>query len=419
MEGKKQKRYFRLDKADGVAIERGLDKREGGRAIARSIGRSNSTVSDEVRRNRTVTRGPGKGGRADAVPDGACPRLLAWPWACNGRGRRRYHCSRPWRCEYSAARAQTLADALLSEARRGVNAREGDFEAMMAAVRADMARGLSPAQIAEARKGQFEVSASTLYRWIGSGCAGMSNMDLRRKVGYKTRKGGSGARPTPHGPERSYAAFPSLPADRRDSACEMDCVIGLARDRQCLLTLYHRPSRLQLALLLPEKTPSAVAAALGSLERAVGKREFARLFGTVLTDNGPEFSDFASIERSALPGKAARCEAHCCDVRQSQQKAGCERNHVELRKLLPKGRGISFDALDGRDCAELMSQLNSEPRPSLMGLSPIAMLRAAMPHEAEALTDALGMREVPYGRLDLTPRALSAARAERGLPPLL
>ena len=81
-------------------------------------------------------------------------------------------------------------------------------------------------------------------------------------------------------------------------------------------------------------------------------------------------------------------------MRQSQQKAGCGRNHVELRKLLPKGRGISFDALDGRDCAELMSQLNSMPRPSLMGLSPFSMLGAAMPEEAGALFDALG---VPRG----------------------
>ena len=105
-------------------------------------------------------------------------------------------------------------------------------------------------------------------------------------------------------------------------------------------------------------------------------------------------------------------------MRQSQQKAGCERNHVELRKLLPKGRGISFDALDGRDCAELMSQLNSMPRPSLMGLSPFSMLGAAMPEEAGALFDALGVREVPYGELDLTPNALNRARAERGLPPI-
>lgn len=74
--------------------------------------------------------------------------------------------------------------------------------------------------------------------------------------------------------------------------------------------------------------------------------------------------------------------------------------------------------LDGRDMAELMSQLNSEPRPSLLGASPIALLKAAAP-ESAGLLDALGVREVPYGGLDMTLRALSAARAERGLPPLL
>lgn len=418
MEERRGRPYFRLGRAERAAIERGLDGRESGRGIARSLGRSNATVSDEVRRNRTVAKGPGKGGRVEGVPEDACPRLLRWPWVCNGCRYRRYHCTRKWRCEYSAARAQALADGLLSEARRGVNAREADFEAMMAAVRADVARGLSPAQIAEARKGQFEVSASTLYRWIGRGYAGMSNMDLRRKVGYKPRRAASPARPTPHGPGRSHAAFLALPEEERAAACEMDCVMGRARDGQCLLTLYHRPSKIQLALLLPERSREAVAGTLGMLERALGGEAFGRLFGLVLTDNGAEFSDFEALERSALPGGAARCRVFYCDVRQSQQKAGCERNHVELRKLLPKGRGISFDALDGRDCAELMSQLNSMPRPSLMGLSPFSMLGAAMPEEAGALFDALGVREVPYGELDLTPNALNRARAERGLPPI-
>ena len=144
---------------------------------------------------------------------------------------------------------------------------------------------------------------------------------------------------------------------------------------------------------------------------------FQRLFGLVLTDNGAEFSDAAALERSAFHG-TARCKVHYCDVRQSQQKGGCERNHVELRKLLPKGRGISFDDLDGRDMAVLMSQLNSEPRPSLMGLSPTAMLKAADPEAAAALMDALGIVEVPYGKLDLMIDAIDRDWRERGLPPL-
>ena len=71
-----------------------------------------------------------------------------------------------------------------------------------------------------------------------------------------------------------------------------------------------------------------------------------------------------------------------------------------------------------RDLAVVMSQLNSEPRPSLMGLSPTAMLEAADPEAAAALMDALGIEEVPYEKLDLTIGAVDRSRRERGLPPL-
>ena len=61
-----------------------------------------------------------------------------------------------------------------------------------------------------------------------------------------------------------------------------------------------------------------------------------------------------------------------------------------------------------------MNRLSSMPRPLLVGLSPLAMLEAVMPEEAGALMDALGIREVPYGELDLAPRALDRTRVERG-----
>ena len=60
------------------------------------------------------------------------------------------------------------------------------------------------------------------------------------------------------------------------------------------------------------------------LERAA-PRAFARLFPLLLTDNGAEFSDCAAIERSALDPAARRCSVYYCDVRQSQQKGGCEK----------------------------------------------------------------------------------------------
>lgn len=410
------KRYDRLTKADRRAIEAGLRERKGCREIAESIGRSPSTVSEEVRRNRTWMARERRGMAAGEVPEGTCAHLERWPWACNGCSSYMRSCGRRHRCEYVAIFAQRIAEERLVEARRGINAREEDFERIAFSIRPDLARGLSPEQICLAHP-HLGLAPSTLYRWIERGYFGMSNMDLRRKVGYKRRASRAAPKATSHGPHRSYAAFCALGESARARACEMDTVIGRTRDSGCLLTLYLRPCKAQLALLLPAKGADAVASALDGLERALGRQAFSRLFGTVLTDNGPEFSDADAIERSAL-GEGPRCRVFYCDVRASQQKAGCERNHVELRKILPKGRGISFDALEPRDCAVLMSHLNSQPRPSLMGLSPLSMLKAAEPEAAEALMDALGIEEVPYERLDMTLGAINADRAERGVAPL-
>ena len=169
---------------------------------------------------------------------------------------------------------------------------------------------------------------------------------------------------------------------------------------------------------MPGKTAAATESALDMLERTAPKA-FRRLFSLLLTDNGAEFADCAGIERAALDPAAGRCSVYYCDVRQSQQKGGCERNHVELRKLLPKGRGISFDRLTGRDCAVLMSQLNSEPRPSLGGMCAIDMLLAALGADGRELLDALGVEKVPYGELDMTVGAIEAARRGRGEGPLV
>lgn len=62
MEGKRrQKRYRRLDRAERAAIQNGLERGWSCRRMARELGRSPSTVADEVSRNRTVAKGPGKG----------------------------------------------------------------------------------------------------------------------------------------------------------------------------------------------------------------------------------------------------------------------------------------------------------------------------------------------------------------------
>lgn len=148
------------------------------------------------------------------------------------------------------------------------------------------------------------------------------------------------AKETSHGPERIYKALSSLSEERRAATCETSVAIGRSRDAQCVLTLYLRPFK---------GTSSVVAAALDALEGALGKRLSQRLFGLIPIDNGCESSDASALEGPVFEG--TRTQVYYCDVRQSQQKGECERNHAELRSLLFKGRGLSFDNLSGRDMA--------------------------------------------------------------------
>jgi IS30 family transposase len=316
------KKYCRLTKADRHAIQAALDTRGSCRSIAEGLGRSPSTVFCEVKRNRVVKRGPGKGEKAADVPEDACPKLLSWPYVCNGCRLRNYHCPKRWQAEYRAARAQARADEELSASRRGIDKTREQFERIMGCVKEGLARGLSPEQIVASYA--LDVSPATIYRWIEEGYAGTGNIELRRKLSYKPRKKKAAPRSTSHGAERSYAAFLGLGEEERSSACEMDTVIGRVHDSKCLLTLYLRPCKFQLMLLLGGKTAEEAARALDALEEAVGVDGFGRLFDPILTDNGAEFSDHGLIERSAGDSAARRARVFCCDVRQSHVNGNLE-----------------------------------------------------------------------------------------------
>ena len=147
--------------------------------------------------------------------------------------------------------------------------------------------------------------------------------------------------------------------------------------------------------------------ARGRLRRPVGG----------LTDNGAEFSDEGAI--AALLGEGpGETRLFYCDPRRSDQKGACERNHVEIRKLLPKGAGIRFDRLAPADLALAMSHVNSEPRGALGFSTPARAFRAMLGEDAAALLDAYGVGDVALGGLDLTPGLIERARAERGDAPL-
>lgn len=414
-----QRAYPRLTLDDRRGIERGLDKGESLAEIARRLGSPTSTVSREVARNRVYSRPRALSGERWPAepPEGACDRLARAPGVCNGCRLRRYGCRAGARAEYRAVRAQALADEELSAARRGIDETEQSAARKIEIVRSDLARGLSPAQIAATRP-SLELSRSTIYRWCDEGYGGMSNMELRRKVGYKPRRRSAPAAAAARSDRRSHAAFEALPTDSRDTAWEMDTVLGSKRDSARLLTLLHRPTGFQLALPPPDGSSVSVAEALLSVREAVGGADaMRRVFGAVLADNGAEFADDRAIAR-ALCGAPGETRLFYCDPRRADQKGACEKNHVEIRKLLPKGRGIRFDRLTRADCALLMSQVNSEPRGRLAFSTPARMLAAVLGGDARALMDAFGVEDLAPSELDLTPACIERAREERGDGPL-
>ena len=220
--------------------------------MAAELGRSPSTVADEVSRNRSVSRGPGKGSRAGrrpatpaqaAVVAALLQRLQAAPLplleALAGRVLRRQGPGDGRRGAVGGA--------------RGVDRDEREFESMMAAIRSDVARGLSPAQIAAARG---KVRGLRLHHIPLDRARVRGNVEPRAAQEVRVQRGARAPPAEGHGPRRGALvrpAFMGLPDEERGSACEMDTVIGLKSDGRCLLTLYQRPCKFQLALLMPGK----------------------------------------------------------------------------------------------------------------------------------------------------------------------
>ena len=443
-----KEKYRQLTLYDRRKIEEGLNVGESFRSIASAIGKSPSTVSREVRQNR-MRKGTRRKTRykcrwaQDCDVRGlcercsqpayfcyecptrdckelcskfqehiACERTTRAPWVCNAC-RHKGICSRETRHIYIASAADGMSSSRRSETRRGIDMPEKDARRALAVVKDALSRGMSPYEISKAYKGEIGRSESTIYRWTDAGYGGLCNIELERKVKFKPRNKTTPRKPTSHDPRRAYSRFEDLSQDARDSACEMDTVLGFASDIRCALTLYLRPCHFQFALLLEGKTEEEVCRALGMLKGISGTALFDSMFSCVLTDNGTEFEDEQALAEIFGEKEEDEPRLFYCDVRQSQQKGSCEKNHTEIRQILKKGL-FSFDELTERDLACVMSHANSNPRRSLCGMSPIDMLVGAYGDEAEDMLCALGVEKIEPDELLLKPSLINREREARG-----
>ena len=334
----------------------------------------------------------------DFVPQShACPKLSKAPFVCNGCPQSAGNGCRLDKSFYRANIANRQYRTVLTEARNGINMSEGELGALDSLVSPLILQGQTPYVILK-NNPEIGLSEKTIYNYIGAGVLSVKNIDLPKKVKYKPR--GGHARPEARNDGifegRTYNDFVRYVALYPETnVIEMDTVLGCAGSHKVLLTLFFRNCHLMLAYLLEHRRAELVQKVFDRLEKAISTLNFCLTFPAILTDRGSEFSNPDALESGI--GNVIRTSIYYCDPLASWQKAGIEKNHEYIRKILPKGS--SFDELTQFDVNRIMSHINCTPRASLNGLTPLKLAGDLI--HAQALR-AFGLCEIPANDVVLT-----------------
>lgn len=143
--------------------------------------------------------------------------------------------------------------------------------------------------------------------------------------------------------EKSIDFRPKEANDRSEYGhWEGDLVIGEKGKGSVLFTLTERMKREEIIVKLPNKESKNVVKALDKLEKRYGK-EFRNKFKTITFDNGGEFRDWESLEKSYdKRRKSARTQIYYAHPYRSGERGSNENNNRLIRRFIPKGTNITI-----------------------------------------------------------------------------
>ena len=299
--------YHQLTQEQRYLIVRSKGAGRSIREIAQILGRSPSTISRELRRNRNSAGG------------------------------------------YCVEKAHSYAVARRRRCRRGSQFSEAVFRDVDLALR----QRLSPEQIVGAfsRDGKPVPSHETIYRHIRRNKRQGGNLvsftRIMSKVGRK-RYRSRPARGILHG-KRHISERPACVNDRsRIGDWEGDTVMG-KDTKHCLLTLVERKSGFTIIRLLQDRTTRAVTdAALEVIRRTE------HTFNTITFDNGTEFHDYKELEKDGGPTCYFATPYH------SWERGTNENTNGLIRQYLPKGKCLAN--ISQAQCDWIADELNRRPR---------------------------------------------------------
>ncbi len=437
---KNYKNRKQMDLCDRFAIEVGLGKGDSFKKIAKKLGRHPSTISREVKENRTYmgnrfpegndcryarqckiknlcAEDPG-GCRSfckycrvtdcrkicSRYESQACIETMKPPYVCNKCAQRRV-CNKD-RYFYTAKYAEAGVSRRRSESRAGIRIRGGQLREMDELITRLVNKGQPLTHIYAEHEAEIPIGLRSLYNYIDAGVLSIRNIDLRRKTGYKARKKRRGRTKAEYQAYRQGRTYNNYLADSKyfseADVVEMDTVKGGWEKGKRLLTMIFRKNHIMLMFLMPDGTAGSVKRVFDYLETGLGTECFRRLFGIILTDNGSEFKRVDELERT--DDLTCRTKIYFCDPMASWQKGHIEKNHEFIRYVIPRGR--SLNKFEQKDMILLMNHINSTKRAGLGNKAPYELVPPD-DEDMKALFRLLKMNFIPPDEVHLKPDLFS------------
>jgi IS30 family transposase len=345
----------RLKLEDRLLIEQLIRLNYKENAIARIIDVSPSTISRELKKRRITNE----------TKLEECEKTKKFPYVCIG-------CSKKPKCRkrkyyYLYKKADDNYKEILHNSRKNIDMSIDEIDYWNDYFK-DKIKDKNQPILHLFNESNFPRSIQTFYSYVHKGYFSSINDEmLPRAYSYKPRKR---TEEKPVIRNDNVIRKGRLLKDFNDyiknhsnaNVVEMDTVIGKFEDKQCIMTLYFRESKLMLMFLIKKYKPSEVERIFKSLKKQLGINNFKRLFEVILTDNGWEFSKPESIEFNLDTGEKIS-NVFYTDPYSSCQKGGIERNHEFIRYIIPKG--ITFDNLTKKNVIDMMNHINNVQRKSL------------------------------------------------------
>lgn len=306
--------------------------------------------------------------RFDLIPN--CNNIKKFPYVCNGCSKRIY-------CHlnhyiYDPNKVISSIKNIRSNSRRNTHATSEELNRLSNLLKPlILEKHQSLPQIYLTHKEEIGWSYVTLLNYIDKGLIpNIKNIDLTKRVKYPIHYKKKNNEPSNlmYVKSRTYDDFVSfISNDLSIEVVEMDTVLSCRQSKACLLTLLFRKSNFMLAFKLNDKTSNEVTKLFSYIKNTLGLELYKETFKCILTDNGTEFANPIGIEFDSTTGERISWIFYC-DPGKSNQKGKIEKNHVELRKIFPKG--VDFSKYTQEDINKAMSHINSMPRAILNRNSP-------------------------------------------------